>query len=419
MQIITLTEKEFTDFANTNKYRNYYQTTNYGNVAKEQGYEVYYLGFLNNNSELVGATLLLVKYLTGKYKYGYAPRGFLMDYNNRDFVNDLAIKLKDLLVKQDFIFIKIDPLITCTERDKKGKILSSNVNINKYIEILTNAGFVHKGFNNNFETLKPRWNAVLRLDGKDNELFDDFSKDIRYKIRDAAKYGLRAVKGTDQEFDIFYNLVKDNPKKDKSYYLAYKKYFKNNFNFYLVYLNPTVTVIKVKDEYEEELRKNDEYNMEIASNKVGDKKELINQKMESDKRLSSLKQNLIDATNILKEYPDGLAISACATIKYDTGITFLVDGYDKRFASYNANTFCKWGIIFASAKEKYNYVNLNGISGEFSEDGEYKGLNDAKLGYNATAIEFIGEFDFVINDYMYKSINSEKMQNQIANSNNN
>lgn len=414
MQIITLNEEDFTKFANKNKYRSYYQTTNYGHLSMELGYESYYLGFLNNNSELVGATLLLVKNILGKYKYGYAPRGFLMDYSNQDFVNDLAIKLRELLLKQNFIFIKIDPLITCTERDKKGNILSSNVNINKYIEILTNAGFIHAGFNNNFETLKPRWNAVLRLDKRGNALFEEFSKETRYKLRDAAKYGLKVLKGTKKDFDTFYNLVKDNPAKDKKYYEAYMKHFKDDFAYYLVYLDPSVTVVEVKNDYENELRQNDEYNMIIASSKGHADPELVNKKMASDKRLSSLKQKLIESTNILRDYPYGIAIAASAIVKYDKGITFLVDGYDKRFSSYNANYLCKWGIILVNSKNDYNYINLNGISGEFSSDGTYKGLNDAKMGFNATAIEFIGEFDFVINDAMYKTINSERVQDQIV-----
>ena len=416
MQIITLNEKDFTEFASNNKYRSYYQTTNYGNLSRDLGYETYYLGFLNNNSELVGATLLLVKTILGKYKYGYAPRGFLMDYNNQDFVNDLSIKLRELLMKQNFIFIKIDPLITCTERDKKGKILSSNTNINKYIEILTNAGFVHKGFNNNFETLKPRWNAVLRLNKRGSALYDEFSKDTRYKLRDAAKYGLKVLKGTKKDFDTFYNLVKDSPVKEKEYYEAYIRNFKEDFEYFLVYLDPSVTVVEVKNEYEEELRQNDEYNMTIASSYGKADPALVNKKMESDKRLSSLKQKLVESTNILKEYPYGIAIAACAIVKYDNGITFLVDGYDKRFSSYNANYLCKWGVILTNSKKDYNYINLNGISGEFSEDGTYKGLNDAKLGFNATAIEFIGEFDFVINESMYKQLSNEKVQDQIVGS---
>ena len=413
MEIITLSEKEFTEFANNNKYRNYYQTTNYGNIARDQGFETYYLGFLNKNSNLVGATLLLVKHIMGKYKYGYAPRGFLMDYSNKDFVNDLALKLKELLIKQDFIFIKIDPLITCTERDKKGKILSSNSNINKYLEILSNAGFVHKGFNNNFETLKPRWNAVLRLAERGSVLYDRFSKDTRYKIRDAVKYGLKVVKGKDSDFDTFYNLVKDSPKKSREYYISYMNHFKNNFAYYLVYLDPSVTVVTVKDEYEKELIKNDNYNLEISNLKGTAGQELINNKIASDQRLASLKEKLIESTQILRDYPEGLAIAACAIVKYDTGITFLVDGYDKRFSSYNANYLCKWGIILTHSNKDYNYINLNGISGEFNEDGEYKGLNDAKLGFNSTAVEFIGEFDFVINDGMYKSLSSDKTLSQI------
>ena len=55
------------------------------------------------------------------------------------------------------------------------------------------------------------------------------------------------------------------------------------------------------------------------------------------------------------------------------------------------------------------YINLNGVVGNFSKDklGKYKNLNDPKLSFNSTIIEYIGEFDLVINDRIYKKYKEE------------
>jgi len=105
MKIITLTDEEFDNFANTHKYRNFYQTSNYAKVMKTEGYDYHYLGFQNNSNELIGATLLIYKKVWMNYKIAYAPYGFLIDYTNNDLIEELTQKLKKLLLKQRFIYI--------------------------------------------------------------------------------------------------------------------------------------------------------------------------------------------------------------------------------------------------------------------------------------------------------------------------
>ena len=123
MKIVTLSAEEFDHFADNHKYRNYYQTSAYGNLMRKHGFEVNYLGFKSSDGNLIGASLLLSKNLFGKYRYAYAPHGFLIDYNDPDLINELADKLQKLLLKQQYIFLKIDPLIHCSERNKKGVAL--------------------------------------------------------------------------------------------------------------------------------------------------------------------------------------------------------------------------------------------------------------------------------------------------------
>ena len=97
--------------------------------------------------------------------------------------------------------LKMDPLIICTKRDKKGKILGKNPNINQIIANLKNAGFTHCGFNQYFESVKPRWEAELDLRKDTNTLFKDLSKQTRNKLRKATKYGLSVYKDNKYDFN--------------------------------------------------------------------------------------------------------------------------------------------------------------------------------------------------------------------------
>ena len=61
----------------------------------------------------------------------------------------------------------------------------------------------------------------------------------------------------------------------------------------------------------------------------------------------------------------------------------------------------KWQLINDYTNERLKYLNLNAIVGEFDEENEYSGLNEAKLGYNSTVTEYIGEFDIILNSFAY------------------
>ena len=45
-----------------------------------QGFKVLYIGLMENNN-IIGASMLLIE-RKKNFKYAYAPRGFLIDYND-------------------------------------------------------------------------------------------------------------------------------------------------------------------------------------------------------------------------------------------------------------------------------------------------------------------------------------------------
>ena len=98
MRIITLNEQEFDSFSSKNKYNTYYQSSLYAQFAKNNdGYNVHYLGYVDDNDNLIGASLMLYKTLFWGYKYAYSPRGLLIDYADPSTINEITRELKALL----------------------------------------------------------------------------------------------------------------------------------------------------------------------------------------------------------------------------------------------------------------------------------------------------------------------------------
>ena len=123
--------------------------------------------------------------------------------------------------------------------------------------------------------------------------------------------------------------------------------------------------------------------------------------MDSDVILNNYKQNIINATNLYKEYPSGVVIGANAIIKYNNEIFFLIDGYKNEFKGYCPNHYLKYQIIERYRQQGYTRMHLNGISGDFTKGSTYYGLTKFKLGFASNIEEYIGEFTLVINKGKY------------------
>lgn len=403
MKIITLTEEQFTEFSNNNKYSSFYQTTNYAKVMKSEGYDYHLLGFLNNSNELIGATMLLYKKIFLNYKMAYAPFGFLIDYSNNDLIEELTDKLKKLLIKQKFIYLKINPKIHCSERDRKGNIISYNPEVNDILEILQKNGYIHYGFNNFFENEKPRWNAIIKLTASNDRLFKNLSKQTRNKINKAIRGGIEIIEGNEEDLNKLYQFIKRKHNRSLNYYKNILNEFKDDAKIYLAKINTEKYILKQKEALEKEQIINDEYNEELQnlSRRGFDITTIINKKMESDKRLANYQNNLNQATIIFSKYPNGLIIGGMITIKYQNTMNLIIEGFDKNYRNFNPNYLLKWELIKMFNQQEFSHFNLNGIVGEFKEKNKYSGLNEMKLGYNASAIEYIGEFDLIINKTVY------------------
>ena len=194
MKIVKLNSEQFDKFASTHRYRSYFQSSMYANVMMKYGYHTQFLGMINEENKLIGATLLLYKEVFMGNKIAYAPRGFLFNYDSSENLKELAEKLKKVLGKQNFILLRIDPYIPLTIRDFEGNIMNLN---NKGTEIINNlkkAGFEYKGKNLYFETEKSRWEAIVLLQRDIREIFAKLEKNTRLQIKKNANSGIDVVK---------------------------------------------------------------------------------------------------------------------------------------------------------------------------------------------------------------------------------
>lgn len=407
MEIVLLEEDRYEAFAMSHPNYNLYQTSSYGKLMSKHGYNTYYLGLANEVGNVNAATMVLVKKEKGKNKMAYCPRGFLIDWNNRELVKEFTEKLKEFLGQRKFTFIKVDPLITYKEHDKQGADINSSTYGEELIKFMQSIGYVHLGFNNGFEANKPRWNAINELNPNVQISYNQLSKETRNKIVSAINYGCKVYKGSINEINILYSLMNGQTKLSLEYFLDYYEYFspKNNFEIYFTKIEPVSFVNYSKSMYEQEESRNNELNSQIQRFDIPNKEALISKKMESDTLLAKYKKDMIEAINLFQTYPEGIIISGTIAIKNNNTITFIADGINKDFEKYYPNYILKWNLIQNYINLGYKLIDLNGISGNFNN------LDQAtifKLEFANKVVEYVGEFDLVIDRKVYytsKSIN--------------
>ncbi|MBP3841268.1 MAG: peptidoglycan bridge formation glycyltransferase FemA/FemB family protein [Bacilli bacterium] len=402
MKIITLSQQEFDKFASAHKYKNYYQTSSYGNLMSKHGYKVHYIGIIDSTNHLVGASLLLYTTVFMNKKIAYAPGGILFDYNIAENIVELVKKLRNVLGKQDFILLRMDPYIPATIRNKRGLISNINSDVNNILKNIKYAGFKYKGQNNFFENERGRFESIVLLSEKTiKDVYLGFNKRTRHKINKASNSGVLIVEDTNKKAEFLQDIISTN-KRSKEYYDDFMKAFGNKAKIYYAVLDTNAYVTSIKKAYEHEMELNEKLTNKIQDNIGTTNQRILNSKMESDKLLSVYKDQLVFATNILEKYPKSVLIGGAITLEYNEAIYLIAEGYDKRYKSLNSNYLTRWFIINEAIQKGYKYLNLNNIVGDFKNKNPYSTLNENKLGFGSIPTEYIGEFDLVLDQFNYR-----------------
>ena len=90
-ELVELKKEEYENFVKPNKYKSHFlQSYAWGLFAKEKkNLTPYFLG-LKKDKKIVATALLLQKKLPLGYSYFYSPRGFVLDYNNKEIFNEMT-----------------------------------------------------------------------------------------------------------------------------------------------------------------------------------------------------------------------------------------------------------------------------------------------------------------------------------------
>ena len=399
MRIVELSNTEFDEYAKTHPLSSYCEASKYALVMTDYGYSYDYIGMVDDNNRIQAAALILTKKIKGNIKDGYSPKGFLINFYDKDLLRIFLKLLTDHYKKKDFIFIKFNPEIIIGETTLQNKL---TMNYNGNVRIIDDL----KAYNvkrrlelKEFNLMMPKFNAYIDLK---NFNIKNIDRNFRKKIKRGLERGMYLSVGGAKEIDVLYGFTKNKSKRPISYFRNMYNVFSRDNSIDLVFIKIDFQkyLNNIRKRYDQEQINNENWNSLLQKN-PGERR-YVSRKMNSDRESESLKAKIIYATNELKKHSE-VIVAAALVVKYRNRVSIIASGYNEAYKKENPNHLLHY-LIIERYKQFFSFCDFGGVTGTFDETSQYQGLNNFKIKFNSKIYEYIGEFDLICSERVFKKL---------------
>lgn len=400
MKFEELTEKEYNSFFEKHKLSTFFQSSHFNPIDEMEGWKIVYLGVKKDKKVIAASRFKYIAPHFNKYIY-YAPRGILMDYNDKKLVEFFTNNLKKYIKNNGGYVLHIDPPIIHKERNIDGNIVESGIDNSNIIEYLKTIGFKHDGFTRCYDyTKQVRWSFELPVKGKtEEEILKEMNGNTRRAIQKAEHLGVKIKELKRDELNIFKDIMDSTSErrefKDKSlkhYETMYDSFYDNGETKFLLAYVDLKNTLKILNNDLFELVKS-KSNAE-AHKKESKLKELNSQIDNMEKRIKEIEQ-------IKKEKGDTIYLASAMFMISKRDILYYHSGSYKEYMNFFGQYLIQWEMIKETIKLNKECYNFYGIKGVFDKDDDDYGVYLFKRGFNGHVIEYIGDFYLPITNYYY------------------
>lgn len=398
MELVELEKQEFIAFSKDHPRTLFFQSPYWIEVKQTNGWWGRMLG-LKEDGVLVAATAVLFKRVSGiGVTFAYAPRGFLLDYQDHALLERFTAAMKAYLKKEGVAFLKVNPYVDYQLRDGDGQIVAGTAD-EALMAKFKQLGYRHHGFYVDMEDktdLEPRWISVLELAGK---TMDDVYKGLRsgakWGVNNSRKNFLTVIEADESSIGVFKELMQHTADR-RGFIDRPLSYYQEMFS--ILDRKQAAKVLFVQIDFQallthtrERFDRNVQRLEKIAANpkKAREAAEIESEQKSLEKRIQTLEQDV-------REQGEKKIIAGGWYMLYGSEVVYLFGASYKPFMRYNAQYLLQYEMIEYAIAHGYRRFNFYGIDGNFAEDAPNFGLFDFKRGFGATVHELIGEFDLII-----------------------
>lgn len=395
MEFFELTEKEYQEYWENHPLKTFLSSIEIGKLRQKRNWNVNYVGIKDNNILYGAAMLLSKKKHLNKYEF-YSPRGFLVDYSNKELLNYFTKEIIKYIKNKNGYILRIDPYIINKERDINGDIVENGQDNKEIILSLNNLGFKKIKTSKNEQV---SWMFSLDLEGKSEEqILKEMKPNTRNIIKKVEKNGIKIKELEFNELHIFNDILnktakrKDFSPRNQEYYEDMYNLFhpKNEVKYYIAELNINEYVKKLTKEIEEKKDKLKSQNIKKT------------RREELKKDIKLLETKISEAKDIKdKTKSDIITLSGSMFIFIKPEIIYLSSGNYEEYLKFNSQYLLQWEVIKYGIKHGFKKHNFYGIPENINKHPDNYGIYEFKKGFNGYVEELIGEYELPITNHYY------------------
>ncbi|TDM12723.1 aminoacyltransferase [Macrococcus lamae] len=405
MEFVRLRRDEYDVFVNEH-FSQYTQSREHYDYRAATG-GVHLLGVKNETGKMMAACLLTEAQILKIYKYCYTHRGPVMDYRDKELVKFFFQNLTNYLKKPNCVFVLVDPFVLSTLRNHNGEVLEEFDDSELFIT-MKRLGYNHQGFTTGYSAQSQvRFQSVLNVRNRSKEeLLAAMDYTARRNIRMTDEMDVKVRNLAKDELGIFYELFHMAEDKhgftfrDEAYFRSFQEMYKDNSMIKLAYINLDDYIENLTaglQKYQDEVKK---LNQNIAHHPNSKKQH--NKLNDAEVNVTSTKKKIKEAGELKEQHGSELNLAAAVFVYNRHEVIYLSSGSNPEFNRFMGSYRIQWEMIQFAVDHNIPRYNFYGISGDFSEKAEDRGVILFKKGFNGIVEELVGDFIKPIKPIQYK-----------------
>ena len=367
LKLRSISKIEFDNYIKEQTNTHFMHSTAWGEFEKVTNHITpHYLGLTDEDNSIVAATLLLEEHLPLNCANLYAPRGFVIDYQNKRLLKIFTTKLKDFAKTRNATSIRINPSLTTSD---------------EALTYLKELGYKR---NSNIKLLEYTYKIDLSKSLK--EIEKSYSDNVKEHLTITDKYDVELLVASQKNLDEFFSLQDTN---DNNYYETLYDIFSNNehtkIKLFLGKLHITKTIKILEKEL---VRINNQIAIIPIDNLDASSKErLTNLRKQKDQINTDLKR--FKAYKL--EYGNSLTISAALMMEQNDKVWVLSEANNNVLVETNLNYRIYNEYIKHYKNNSFNLFN------QLSPLENNPSFNEFKKEFGGEFVEYIGDYVLVTN----------------------
>ncbi len=397
MKFDNLEEEEFRNFLKTSNERTFLQTPEIGKLREKSGWTIHYVGVRKEDKIIAAAMLVSRKAHFGKNEF-YSPRGFLLDYQNKELLKFFTEEIKKYCKKNNGYVVRIDPYVVNVERDTHGNIVDGGIDNRNLHEELNKLGY-KKVKKEDMEQVN--WMYVLDVENQtEDEILKNMKPNTRNTIRKTLKNGIEIIELKKDDLKDFHKIMVETGKR-KGFHIRSLKYFEDMYDLFskrgeIKYLITKLDLKKHLESLEQEKKENIKARDALSDAKYNDGK-----RNSFNNAISGIEKRIERAENIRKKDGDIITLSGSMFMLTDPEVIYLSSGNYEEYMYYNSQYLIQWEMIKYAINNGFKRYNFYGITGNFDKNDKDYGIYEFKTGFNGYCEELIGEYELPLSKIYY------------------